>query len=103
MIALAAAMLVLSSAPDVEVGPDRLTVSEWRRLPARQRDIMVIGGIEGLILAASGPRGAETGVDRDCLASTTIQKVERGLMSDDVPTESMFALALTEAAGCARS
>jgi hypothetical protein len=103
VIALAVAMLATLPQAGEVAQPERLTVSEWRRLPSRQRDIMVIGGVEGLILAASGPRGQETGVDRDCLASTTIRKIEQGLMSEQVPEGSMFALALTEAAGCSRS
>lgn len=80
--------------------PPRMTVEEWRKLPERKRSVALIGGIEGLMLAASGPRGVEAGVDQSCLGSAKIPEIVAKLSDEATPSGALLVTALLEASGC---
>lgn len=101
MAALALALAAMGQG-DAQDAPPRFTVEEWRKLSERQRSISIIGGIEGLMLAASGPRGDETHIDQACLSGATIPGIAAKLSDEETPSGTPFTLALLEAAGCIR-
>lgn len=78
------------------------SVEEWKSLPERQRAIDVIGGIEALLLAASGPGGNEIGIDQACLGTVNLVEIIDRLMKADVPGTTPFTMAVLEVSECNR-
>lgn len=101
MIATLLAMtLAAVGVEGVQEAPPRLTVEEWRKLPDRQRYIILVGGMEGLLLAASGPNGDQTGIDQACLSSASLPQIDAKLNDEAMPAETPIALAIMEATQC---
>ena len=98
MIALAIAMSVMVAQGEATQASPRLTVGEWKGQDASRRRILIMGAIEGLALAASGPRGDESGIDAACLANIRPSDVDVKLQQ--AMNASPFVLSVMEAGGC---
>jgi len=102
VIALLLALTLVAPEQGEDPTPPPLTVSEWRALGEETRRLMLVGGVEGLMLAASGPRGDETGIDQDCLGRWTIDGLDKALMNEATPAGTPLTSAVMEAAQCPR-
>lgn len=98
MIALAIAMTVAAVQGEVQEASPRLTVGEWRSQDERQRRILMVAALEGLMLAAAGPDGEKTGIDTACLPNASPDEIENKLR--DAPEPASFVMAMVEASGC---
>lgn len=92
----------VQDAEEVKAPPPRFTVAEWRKLSDYDQSISIIGGVEALLLSASGPQGEETGIDQACLAAMNLPDVKAKLHDENVIEESLFVYEMMEASGCNR-
>ena len=100
MIALALALSLPQAQGESPPASSRLTVAEWSRQDERQRQILVVAAVEGLLLAASGPQGETSGVDARCLSDARLADVSSRVAEQ--AGASPFVLAVMEASGCSR-
>lgn len=76
------------------------TVSQWARQDAETRRIVLVGAVEGVLLATSSVNGLAIPVNTDCFNNQPVEELLQGVArtSPDTP----LAKALIELPQCAR-
>jgi hypothetical protein len=98
VIALAIALAAATVQGEAQEASPRLTVGEWRSRDDRERRILLIGAVEGLMLASLGPGGETIGIDTTCLPQVLATDVEGKLR--EIPDQAAFVLSVVETSGC---
>ncbi len=62
-------------------GPSAPTLGQWAREDAAARRLSMVGAMEGMLLAASGPNGTAISVNPDCFSSENPESLEKGLLA----------------------
>jgi hypothetical protein len=95
---LALALAAIVSQGEVVTASPVLTVSEWKTRDERQRQILVVAAIEGLLLASAGQDGEISGVNGRCLSDTKLSDILERLPREE--GASPLALSVMEVSGC---
>lgn len=93
-------LMMTAQGAEMEEPSQRFTVGEWRKVDEYQQKIAIIGGIEAVLLATSGPDGDKIGIDANCLANSDINKIRSRLQDESVPETSLFVYEMVEATEC---
>lgn len=80
-----------------------LTLRQWSRLPAAERQATIVAVVEGLLLATASPSGTTTPIDRQCVGTVPLLEVERRLMDASHRRDQALVDAFLEAARCSAS
>jgi len=79
-------MLLLAAAVTAPSAP---TLGQWAREDAAARRLSMVGAMEGMLLAASGPDGTRIPVNPDCFSSENPESLEKGLLARARTTPSL--------------
>lgn len=101
------ALMLASATVEIDRGgaqdvPPRLSVAEWRQQDEKTRQTMIVAAVEGLMLAASGPKGDQSRVDRDCLGKGDMDEIVKGLESPEMPDAMLISTAVLEVTKCSK-
>lgn len=83
LIAVAVASIAMPSAAQTvsaEPEPYRLKLGEWSKLKHNDRMIIIIGAIEGLLLAVQAPDAGRAPINDQCLVSDSPAGIETKLL-----------------------
>jgi hypothetical protein len=64
------------------------TLGQWAAQDSAARRLSMVGAMEGVLLASSGPNGVTVPVNADCFSSETPQSLETSLLAQSRLTPS---------------
>lgn len=86
----------------VQDAPPRLSVGEWRQQENKIKQTMIVAAVEGLMLAASGPKGDQTGIDQVCLGKGSMDEIIKGIENPEMPEAMLISTAVLEITKCTK-
>lgn len=95
-----AAQLAVSIQP---AGPQQVSLRSWSELPQRERQMLIVAALEGLVIARTDPTGQVPVFETQCLLQFTPAEIEAALMQlvPDFPEVSFLEIYFG-ASGCAQ-
>lgn len=99
----AIAAVLAASTPAAAQATAGFSLRQWSQMEQRERRIMIVAAIEGLMLAVSGKKPEATGLDASCLSLLTFEQIEGSLHAAAAVDDGEFIDKLVEVSECSRS